>query len=130
MSEPLPKLEYSLLCDDVRREDSGKFIVIGLYGDNILVQSFPALLQLSLLVSVRSQSAGDVPFLLEAMLADQEVYVGEGTLRFEEPGSRAMARFGNIIISAASAGPLVIRCKFGRGKKQVMNRLMIAARQD
>lgn len=39
-----PDLQASLLCDDVRQERNGKFILIGLY-DGILVPSFPAVFQ-------------------------------------------------------------------------------------
>ncbi len=39
-----PDLQSSLLCDDVRQERNGKFILIGLY-DGIMVPSFPAVFQ-------------------------------------------------------------------------------------
>jgi hypothetical protein len=41
MSEILPDLQSSLLCDDVRQERNGKFILIGLF-DGLGVPSFPA----------------------------------------------------------------------------------------
>jgi hypothetical protein len=41
--------KHAMLCDDVRREDNGKLIVIGLYAGNIQLSSFPASLALSLL---------------------------------------------------------------------------------
>jgi len=37
----LPSLLYSVLCDDVRREDNGKFMLIGLF-ETIGVSKFPA----------------------------------------------------------------------------------------
>jgi len=39
-----PDLQSSLLCDDVRQERNGKFILIGLF-DMIAVPKFPALFQ-------------------------------------------------------------------------------------
>ena len=36
-----PALLYSVLCDDVRREDNGKFILIGLF-ETIGAREFPA----------------------------------------------------------------------------------------
>lgn len=39
-------LRSTLLCDDVRREDSGKLIIIGVYTPHIVVQSTPAVLSL------------------------------------------------------------------------------------
>jgi hypothetical protein len=35
------KLDYWLLCDIVRREDSGKLVVVGMYAQDILVQEVP-----------------------------------------------------------------------------------------
>lgn len=40
----LPDLQSSLLCDDVRQERNGKFILIGLF-DVIGVPAFPAIFQ-------------------------------------------------------------------------------------
>ena len=37
----IPDLQISLLCDDVKREKNGKFILIGLF-DNITVAKLPA----------------------------------------------------------------------------------------
>lgn len=36
-----PDLQFSVLCDDIRREDNGKFILLGLF-EVIAAQSFPA----------------------------------------------------------------------------------------
>lgn len=38
--------KYTLLCDDVRREDNGKLIILGLYFGVITVPQFPATLPL------------------------------------------------------------------------------------
>jgi hypothetical protein len=35
---------YSLFCDDIRQEDNGKQLIIGLYSGDMLVDSFPVLL--------------------------------------------------------------------------------------
>lgn len=36
-----PNLQFSVLCDDVRREDNGKFMLLGLF-ETINANSFPA----------------------------------------------------------------------------------------
>lgn len=36
--------KYSIICDDVRREDNGKLIILGMYVGIIVVQSFPVIL--------------------------------------------------------------------------------------
>lgn len=42
MQELAPSLLFSVLCDDVRREDNGKFILIGLF-EAIGANSFPVI---------------------------------------------------------------------------------------
>ena len=44
MSTMVPDLQSSLLCDDVRQERNGKFILIGLF-DALGVPGFPAIFQ-------------------------------------------------------------------------------------
>jgi hypothetical protein len=45
---PSVAFEYALLCDDVRREDNGKFIFIGIYANSILLPAFPSTIRLRL----------------------------------------------------------------------------------
>lgn len=48
-NRPLAKYrcETAILCDQVRREDNGKLILIGVYGGGVLLDSYPATLPLS-----------------------------------------------------------------------------------
>lgn len=50
--------KHALLCDDVRREDNGKLILIGLYGGNIQVASLPTTLLLALVCECITNSEG------------------------------------------------------------------------
>lgn len=36
--------KFTLMCDEVRREDNGKFIILGLYTPNISVMSLPSMI--------------------------------------------------------------------------------------
>ena len=62
MNEVTPHLEflYVLVCDDIRREDNGKEIIIGVYSSGILVRSFPADLSLAFSIQFRADKTGDV----------------------------------------------------------------------
>ena len=46
MAKPpdLFRFNYILLCDDIRREDNGKEILIGVYNDEMIVRTAPAAL--------------------------------------------------------------------------------------
>lgn len=54
-----------LFCDEVRREDNGKHILIGVYQASILVTRFPATLALAMHVSFEAQQLGDISLELE-----------------------------------------------------------------
>ena len=42
---------YALLCDDVRREDNGKLIIIGMYGGDIALPMLPSSIFASLVAA-------------------------------------------------------------------------------
>ena len=52
---PPKKIEYAIVCDDVRREDNGKLIIIGAYASDILIPSRSPNLRLTILIAVRSE---------------------------------------------------------------------------
>lgn len=46
------KVENAIICDDVRKEDNGKHLIIGVYPNNMLVPKFPATLAPSLWIQL------------------------------------------------------------------------------
>ncbi|MBF0560727.1 MAG: hypothetical protein HQL37_01675 [Alphaproteobacteria bacterium] len=90
-------LVQTLLCDDVRREITGKDIIIGTYGDLILLETFPANLQFCLWNRVRYFGKVD------SIVINLQVVGPSGTISFPPfPFSIAAHRegeLGNIVIS-------------------------------
>jgi hypothetical protein len=43
-------IQAIILCDDVRREDNGKILVIGMYVGDVLIRQFPTALRLTWLL--------------------------------------------------------------------------------
>jgi hypothetical protein len=41
MSDPIPEVIFPIICDDIRQEVGGKFSVMGIYSDNIVLNKFP-----------------------------------------------------------------------------------------
>jgi hypothetical protein len=41
MARKQPKLEYAIICDDIRQEIGNKLTFVGVYQDQIIVPSFP-----------------------------------------------------------------------------------------
>jgi hypothetical protein len=86
-----PDLQSCLLCDDVRQERNGKFILIGLF-DAIGVPAFP--LVYPRLFMVTRWCSGEGGFLQHTRILapDQEAAVVEGKdIAFQLPGPEATA---------------------------------------
>ena len=63
MNTNSPKLQQALICDDVRKEITGKEIIIGVYGEDLLTPQFPITIFLSLWVRLFFPESGT--FLLD-----------------------------------------------------------------
>lgn len=60
MVKLIPK--YGIICDDVREENNGKSIIIGIYTGDILVKKFPCVLNLSVWLGVNIEIEEDLDF--------------------------------------------------------------------
>lgn len=92
--------KYTLVCDDVRQENTGKFIVIGLYTPNIGVPQLPfAFPFLTFFVCLESDHPGNfaLRIRIESAETGQRLIEGMGMMGFRNVGIGAMPiRFGPI----------------------------------
>lgn len=51
-------IDTVIFCDDIRQERNGKWLLIGVYGADILVRGLPADLRLSLWIVIRPKEIG------------------------------------------------------------------------
>lgn len=58
----------AIVCDDVRREDSGKAILIGVYTGDIVVAGYPSIFSAKFWFEVSSEGNGSAPFSARAIL--------------------------------------------------------------
>ena len=72
--------KYILLCDDFRREDNGKFIIIGLYpgGDMRVVQIPFAMPTLTFFMNLESDRPGNFGFRLKIQHQEAGTVLGQG----------------------------------------------------
>jgi len=75
-------VETVVLCDDIRQEANGKFLLIGVYGGNIVVPSFPANLNLAVWILGHAATSGKVQVRLR-VVGPQETVLQEGTFDVE-----------------------------------------------
>lgn len=67
------KIAYAILCDDVRREDNGKNIFIGVYANDIVFPSFPAVTTLRLVTRLLLPGPGQYLCEMRARYGETEV---------------------------------------------------------
>jgi len=90
---------YILICDDVRREDNGKLILIGLYLPDMVVQQIPFLMPtLSFFLNLESDRPGTFAFRI--------------TIQHQESGTILGQAMGMIPV-ANPAAPIIIPVKVG-----------------
>jgi hypothetical protein len=77
--------EYTLVCDEVRQENNGKYLVIGLYAPGIIFQRFPATLnKLTFFTCLRPQESGTWELAFRLSHLDTGAIVGpEGKVKIE-----------------------------------------------
>lgn len=116
MSSSKPTCKYTILCDDVRREDNGKLIFLGVYLPDVIVTQIPLVIpQLVFFQLLEWPMAGH--FTLHSSLdclSDEGVglvVTGVSVVQVERPMVAAHGiRFGNVNIQRS--GDYVYRLFF------------------
>jgi hypothetical protein len=101
----IPDLQSSLICDDVRQERSGKFILIGLY-DMIGLPRFPAVMQRVCLVNRWCCGTGQFKQKIRILGADGTQIVASGReVELSLPDSEATATSVEYFLNVKLPGP-------------------------
>jgi hypothetical protein len=94
--------KYTLLCDEVRQENNGKYIVLGLYTPDIVVPALPFVLpSLSFFCVFDSDVAGQVDFNARLSARDNRIAAAGGQVVLVNPGILALPlRLGPVQLQA------------------------------
>jgi hypothetical protein len=99
--------KYTLVCDEVRREDNGKLIVVGLYTAGIVLSGFPLQLpKLTFLTCLEPTTNGTWDLTFRFSHVDTGALIGpEGRIRIEVPQVIAPAVLNTAVLNTVIAGP-------------------------
>lgn len=123
---PPKKIEYAIVCDDVRREDNGKFIIIGAYGSDIRVSSTPANLRLSLLVAVRSETEHQTLISIRVTQDGKPIIKASEPMEFPMPAQEiALFSIGGIPVAAEIGKMLDFQVRFDQGRYRSVCKLQV-----
>lgn len=108
MSEDLnmmPDLQSSLLCDDVRQERNGKFMLIGLF-DSIASQQFPICYPRLFTVNRWCSGQGEFKQVTRILKPDQENVLVEGKqIPIKLPDPQSTATNVEVFVNVSFDGP-------------------------
>ncbi len=103
---------YTLVCDEVRQEVTGKFLIIGVYTGGIVVPQIPFMLpSLTFFSSLESDRPGvwNVRLRIQHLETGRILAQGMGAITFPRPGPGVNAlRFPNVGFIAPGTYNLVI----------------------
>jgi hypothetical protein len=123
---PQKKIVYAIVCDDVRREDNGKFIIIGAYGSDIRVSSTLANLRLSLLVAVRSETEHQTLVNIRVRQDGKGIFQLKKALEFHVPAQDiALLSLGGIPVPAETGKTLDFQVRFDQGRYRSVCKLQV-----
>jgi len=101
----IPDLQSSLICDDVRQERNGKFILIGLF-DAIHTENFPSTFAKLCLVTRWCSGEGTFTQRSRIINPDQKTVLAEGKdVRVNLPSPEAAATSVEVFINVAFPQP-------------------------
>lgn len=82
-------LKYILHCDEIRQENNGKLILIGVYLPDMTIPQLPFVLgSLTFFIALESDRPGQFPvrFALQHLESGQMIAQGMGNIGFQKPG--------------------------------------------
>ncbi len=101
----IPDLQSSLICDDVRQERNGKFMLIGLF-DAIHTETFPTTFAKLCLVTRWCSGEGTFTQRSRMMHSDQHTVLAEGKdVQVNLPSPEAAATSVEVFINVAFPEP-------------------------
>lgn len=105
--------KYTIVCDEVRQENNGKFILLGVYTPSIVVPQIPFVLpSLTFFQCLESDRPGtwSMQIRLQHLETGRTIVEGLGSLAFPQPGIGINPlKFGNVQLTAAGEYSLSIQ---------------------
>lgn len=122
------KVEYAIVCDLVRREDSGKLIIVGVYGDSILINEFPATFMLAVTLRIAPQRVGTLGLDFRATMNTTEIVTGEANIEVENL-DRAFVNLGPFPLGVTAPGNLRFEMREKSKRWTLLTEMTVALRE-
>jgi hypothetical protein len=116
-------VDYALLCDDVRMENNGKQIFIGVYSDDIVLNTFPVDLLLNAVVKFKANEVKSHDVVVSAFADKERIMEGKARFTLEKVGSAFAALPIPIMIRKPCT--LTIKLKIGPERANTLLKMQV-----
>jgi len=104
-------IKAGIICEDVRKEENGKFIIIGAFATDIVVQSFPTSLLLTFLLIGEAAEPFDGMIEFRIWYDNVERVQGRGGLKGQVAGGVLLPIPNILLENLASPGTIKFEIK-------------------
>lgn len=107
-----PKVLNVLLCDDIRQEANGKYIVIGIYSGDVLVPEFPTQLVFATYIEFVPERAGEQQFHFRLVGPDGPMAGVQGKFGVAEAGPHVALPIPGLPVSIKQPCDMLVQVSF------------------
>lgn len=123
MTEDPIRIDFALICDDLRREDNGKLILIGVYPYDIGVSEFPANVVVTVVLGLEVTGPVEKEFEIRVKHDGNQITAGRGKFGIE---ASAIIGFGGTFLKQIPRpGVVEFQLKFQNGDWQTIKKIPI-----
>lgn len=120
------EFQQAVICDDVRREDNGKSILIGVYSHDIIVAKLPATFSLASYIVGTVTGVDEAKFETRVKVNNEVMHSGRGTIRITSRDNPYFTLVSPALpLEIAEEGELVLDAKIEGGRWKTLRHLKI-----
>ena len=112
------KVDYAIICDDLRQEITNKFIAIGIYGGTINVEKFPWAQRMAALIAVHEVRADETIKIMFSLSSGSTVAQGTVDVKAEKtPDSLALIAMPAIPLMLSGPDTIILTVEMANGDR-------------
>jgi len=123
---PSFSVKHVIICDEIRREDTGKLIIIGAYADSINVPRLPFDMTLAFWISIVPKIEGEISCQWR-LTHDKagDLSVSEGTVKLGNVGNESPLVLRRVPVQLPKEGILSFQVREGEGRWRTLKKIPI-----
>ncbi|EBA17408.1 hypothetical protein RSK20926_06717 [Roseobacter sp. SK209-2-6] len=104
-----------VFCDDIRREDNGKLLFVGVYPEDLVPSALPSNILMSVWISIKELSVGVHKMRLRFDFPNEKHIEVDGQVSVKEPNRVTSLVYAGLLVTLERPGEIKASLKFGDG---------------